>query len=278
MALAADLNTEVREGPVRGYPVKAGMKIFSGALVAAVAGMASPGAAGTNLVALGRAEEQVDNTAGADGAATVRVRRGVFVYACPASGPDAIDATCVGRIAYIVDDQTIGLTSNGGTRSPAGIIEAVDADGVWVVVGLGPWPVQAGALVATNNLGDVTSPAVARANLGANKVVVAGFVGSLSVASTLCLVAPVAGTIEKLWSVIQGALATGNAVLTASINGTPITGGVVTNVQAGSAAGDIASATPTALHIVAAGDKIAIVVSGTNSASVSATIQIEIDT
>ena len=32
----------------------------------------------------------------------------------------------------MVDDQTVAKTNGGNTRSPAGIIDSVDADGVWI--------------------------------------------------------------------------------------------------------------------------------------------------
>ena len=40
--------------------------------------------------------------------------------------------TDIGAKCWIVDDQTVAKTNGTGTRSPAGIIEDVDANGVWV--------------------------------------------------------------------------------------------------------------------------------------------------
>ena len=61
-------------------PVKGNTTIYQGALVALDAsGYAVPGSKSATLTAAGRAEETVANT-GADGAATIRVARGVFVF------------------------------------------------------------------------------------------------------------------------------------------------------------------------------------------------------
>jgi hypothetical protein len=73
----------------------------------------------------------VDNSAGADGAAVVLVRRGkVFKFANAAADP--VTQASFGRLAYIVDDQTVAATNGTNTRSAAGIVLGVDADGVWI--------------------------------------------------------------------------------------------------------------------------------------------------
>jgi hypothetical protein len=38
----------------------------------------------------------------------------------------------VGKQCYLVDDQTVAKTDGTNTRSPAGFVRDVDADGVWV--------------------------------------------------------------------------------------------------------------------------------------------------
>jgi peptidoglycan hydrolase-like protein with peptidoglycan-binding domain len=134
-ALAAERNTPQLADGSYGWPVKGSVKIYKGALVVANAGYAAPGTAATGLVALGRAEETVDNTAGSDGALKIAVRPGVFRFGNSAS-TDAIAQADVGADCYIVDDQTVAKTSATGTRSRAGKIQAVDAIGVWVAIGL----------------------------------------------------------------------------------------------------------------------------------------------
>ena len=131
-ALTKDRNTPARSGDVSQPGVKGATEIFAGSLVAMDAnGYAVPGATATTLKGLGRAEEHVDNSAGADGDLTVRVGRGIYRFANSAS-TDAITFSEVGDDCYIVDDQTVAKTDGTGTRSVAGKIHDVDADGVWV--------------------------------------------------------------------------------------------------------------------------------------------------
>jgi hypothetical protein len=73
--------------------------------------------------------------------------------------------------------------------------------------------------------------------------------------------------ITSIDTVTNKALATGNATLTASINSTAVTTGVVTIAEAASAAGDIDTAAPTAARTMVAGDVLKIVVTGTNDAA-----------
>jgi hypothetical protein len=89
----------------------------------------------TTLIADGRAHQQVDNTAGADGAVNCGVHPGIFRFDS-AGGGDTITAAKIGLNCYVVDDHTVGLTSGGNTRSIAGKICDVDAQGVWVAIGL----------------------------------------------------------------------------------------------------------------------------------------------
>ena len=132
MALAADRNTLTREDKLFADPVKAATKIFAGSLVCLDAsGWAVPGAAATTLIARGRAEAQADNTAGANGAINVTVRRGTFRWKNSASG-DLITRAEIGDDCYVVDDETVAKTNGSSTRSVAGKIVDVDAQGVWV--------------------------------------------------------------------------------------------------------------------------------------------------
>ncbi len=135
-ALAAARNTQERQGDVLGFPVGAAKKIYQGSLVVLDGGYAEPGNVDTDLIAVGRAEETVDNSAGSAGDLNVLVRRGTFKFANSASG-DLIAQTDVGADCYIVDDATVAKTNGSSTRSRAGKIVAVDSDGVWVQVGLG---------------------------------------------------------------------------------------------------------------------------------------------
>jgi len=130
-ALTADRNTRRRnDRELEAHPVKGGVKIYAGALVVLdAAGWAMPGATGVGLFTVGRADEQV--AAVTNGDAMVRTRRGVLHFA-NSGGADAITRAEIGDPAYVVDDQTLAKTNGSGTRSAAGIIRDVDAQGVWV--------------------------------------------------------------------------------------------------------------------------------------------------
>lgn len=76
------------------------------------------------------------------------------------------------------------------------------------------------------------------------------------------LVCPHAGNISKIRSVIDGVVGTADITITAAIGATPVTNGVVTITQSGSAAGDVDTATPTAARAVTAGQAINLTVTG----------------
>lgn len=136
MALTAARNTPERAGNVDAYPVAASTTCYQGGIAVLNAGYSEPGSTATGLVAIGRFEETVDNSAGADGAVSARVKPGRFRFNNSASA-DLIAQADVGQDCYIVDDETVAKTDGTGTRSRAGKIAAVDANGVWVDLGLG---------------------------------------------------------------------------------------------------------------------------------------------
>lgn len=131
MALSSDRNTLRAEGGVLQQKMAA-VKVFAGALVARNAsGYLTKGATATTLIGVGRAEEQVDNSGGSAGDKLLRVRPGIFRYGNSAS-TDAITIAEIGKPCYIVDDETVAKTDGTGTRSIAGFVADVDANGVWV--------------------------------------------------------------------------------------------------------------------------------------------------
>jgi hypothetical protein len=140
MALSNERDTPEAGTIIQGYPVLAGAKIFKGSLVVLDGGYACPGKAATAVKCVGRAEETVDNAGLGNGGKVVLVKRGCFRFANSAAA-DAIAQADVGNTCYVVDDQTVAKTDGHAgetpaSRSAAGVIEAVDAAGVWVSVGL----------------------------------------------------------------------------------------------------------------------------------------------
>lgn len=76
------------------------------------------------------------------------------------------------------------------------------------------------------------------------------------------VVSPHAGTLSKIYTVIDGVVSTADITVTAAIGATGVTNGVVTIATASSAAGDVDSATPSAANVVTAGQAINFTVTG----------------
>jgi hypothetical protein len=131
-ALTQDRNTPKKDGKLVAVAVGAGVHIRAGSIVVANAtGFAVPGIAATTLTYLGNADQAVDNTAGGDGAQTVLVERG-YDFKFANLGADPVTQASIGKVAYIVDDQTVAATNGGNTRSAAGKVVGIDSDGVWI--------------------------------------------------------------------------------------------------------------------------------------------------
>ncbi len=119
-------------------PVAASTEIFQGTMVALnLSGYVVPVSADPTLRVLGRAEEYVDNSTGAAGAKTCRVKRGIFGFANSSSTLAVTDAH-IGRTCYAIDDQTVAIRNAIGANPVAGRVYDVDADGqVFVEIGAG---------------------------------------------------------------------------------------------------------------------------------------------
>ncbi|MFY4004724.1 MULTISPECIES: hypothetical protein [Achromobacter] len=131
-ALTQDRNTLRRDGNQIEPPVAAATRIYGGSIVCInTSGYAVPGSTSTTLKVAGVAEDRADNSGGAAGDIRVRLRKGPHCFANSVSA-DLITLADIGSACYIVDDQTVAKTSGGDTRSVAGKVFDVDADGVWV--------------------------------------------------------------------------------------------------------------------------------------------------
>jgi hypothetical protein len=113
-------------------PVKGTTTVYAGSLAVLNAGYMAPGSTATGLITLGRAKKKVDNSAGTDGVDVNgspiygEFEPGIFRW----GNGDSIVQADVGKIAWVVDDQTVSKASTG--KSPAGVITEVDSSGVWV--------------------------------------------------------------------------------------------------------------------------------------------------
>ena len=121
---------------VYGFPVAAGAVIFAGALVQLKSGYAIPGKTGADsteaglLQTVGVAIQSVTGGA-ADGDKFIDVELAEWPMNNSTSG-DLITRAEIGKVCYVVDDQTVAKTSNTNVRAIGGRITGVDSDGtVW---------------------------------------------------------------------------------------------------------------------------------------------------
>ena len=128
----ADRKTDMMDAELIPIPVAANAVIDAGKIVVGNAtGYAAKGSTATGLTYLGRAEEAVDNTGGADGDISILVRR-KKAFKWKNSGTDAVDQASMGKTCYIEDDETVAKTDGTSTRSVAGKVVGIETDGVWV--------------------------------------------------------------------------------------------------------------------------------------------------
>lgn len=131
MPITESIDTPTRSGEIVNLPVAAATALFAGGLAALdAAGNAVPASDTAGLKVIGRVEEDADNSAGAAGDLSVNLRRGVFRFANSAG--DALTKADVGTAAIVEDDATVGDGSTPTNDIVAGLIVAVDADGVWI--------------------------------------------------------------------------------------------------------------------------------------------------
>jgi hypothetical protein len=258
VALTADRKTAERKGLRYNFPVDGGSVIFLGAMVALnAAGYLVPASADSSLRVVGVAMEHKDATGLADGILRCEVSPGIFRFANTSAGDAITLVNGIGRPAYVVFDNQVALTDNGGARPIAGLIVDVDEDGVWV--DFGPTELAAAAGGGARVIGlDIPTNVSATAY-------VARYVHSGPPMS-----------IRSIRSVISAALATGDMTITAAINGVAVTGGVITVTQVGSAAGDIDIATPTAANVITEGQQLTLTVGGTNTGAGHTDVAVEL--
>ena len=207
MPLAADRNTEMKDGELLSLPIAA-VNVYAGALVAVnSSGYLTKGQVATGMTYLGRAEEQVDNSAGNAGDKSIKVRRGK-AFKWKNSGTSAITQADLGKVCYIEDDQTVSKTDQAGTLSAAGTIVGVESDGVWVA------EVGKARLTATASLNFSSINAAASADL---TITVAG----AAVNDSVSLGLPAAPTAGILFNAFV------SAANTVTVRATNITAGAV---------------------------------------------------
>lgn len=98
----------------------------------------------------------------------------------------------------------------------------------------------------------------------------------ISSAGQAYVVAPVAGTVAKVYTVLGGTIATADAVLTVK-DGDGNSMGTITIAYSGSAAGDQDNLSPTSNNVVAAGELIEFETSAASTNTIEVSITVEFD-
>lgn len=128
--LTQDRNTPRSEGDLRQGVLGASQAIFAGAiLMRNAAGDLIEGATATGAFGVGVAMERVASTTA--GVTPITYRPGIFRFE-NSTAADLITKADIGAVCWIVDDNQVARTNGTNTRSPAGVIDAIDAQGVWV--------------------------------------------------------------------------------------------------------------------------------------------------
>lgn len=130
-ALAADRNTKTKEGDLLNVPVAELTTIYAGSMVCLnTSGYAVPAADTVGFIYLGVANENVDNSAGTNGALDVDIVVGKeHSWAC-----SGMSQAKVGLPVYAYDDQTVVLDGSSTTNKVyvGTIARYVSATEVWV--------------------------------------------------------------------------------------------------------------------------------------------------
>lgn len=131
-AATKDRNTLIKVSmDLKTYPVAASTTIYKGTMVALnTSGYAVPAADTASFLVVGVADAKVDNSTGAAGDLTVKVRTGVALLSAT-----SITQAMVGTMMYVVDDQNFDDTT-GTNAIPAGVlVEYVSSTSGWVMFG-----------------------------------------------------------------------------------------------------------------------------------------------
>lgn len=147
---------------------KGSTTIYQGALVVWDAGYLAPATSATGKIVAGIALRTTTNS-GADGAnGKIELRRGCY----PMKSADLVQAD-VGKDVYVVDDQTVSVSSNSGTRSKAGRFVQLDGSDFYVMIGVGvgdqalaPGAAVANTAAAAANTAGGATPSAAQVDTG----------------------------------------------------------------------------------------------------------------
>jgi hypothetical protein len=189
-----------------------------------------------------------------DGSATLVLAAGEAVTLVPRS----IDET-TRLVTWDIVSQTAPNPAAGG--------ELLAANNLSDVADASTAAQNIGALEAANNLSDVASGATSRANIGANtKNVQVGRLDMINANGDILRYVHRGAslTLTSIDSALTAAIDV-DATITAAIDGVPVTNGEVSVAAAGSAAGTLDQAVPTAANVLAAGSVLTLAIGGGNT-------------
>jgi hypothetical protein len=132
-ALSANYDPLEKEGNVIAYPVGASKVIYKGSFVVVdtATGYAEAGTDAASKNFVGIAYESADNTGGAGGALTVRVKKG-GTFLMNATGGAATDMS---KDALLVDDNTCKTAATTNNIAVGKVVEVVSATKLRVRIG-----------------------------------------------------------------------------------------------------------------------------------------------
>lgn len=199
----------------------------------------------------------VGATTPAAGAFTTLSATGVTTHAVGSVGtPSIIFSGDTNTGLYWIGADSFGLAANGVVQC------TITTGGINGVIGATTAAAGSFTTLSASSTFTLGGTAVTATATEINEVVQCLDIADGSADSTYYVVCPHAGAIGRIWTVIDDVVSTADITITANIGATPVTDGVVTIATAGSAAGDVDSATPSAANVVTAGQAINFVVAG----------------
>ena len=127
-AATADRDAERSDGIIKSYKVKGSTTIYKDTMVSISGGYLVPASDTSGYYLVGVAIEKGDNSSGSNGDVEVRVvKTGEFKF--NTSGASQAD---VGKLVYVVDDQTVSTSDPGNSVKAGYIQEFIDSSTVRV--------------------------------------------------------------------------------------------------------------------------------------------------
>jgi hypothetical protein len=136
----------------------------------------------------------------------------------------------------------------------------------------------ANTLLQANGAGTATFVDVLSTLKARNRITLFTQFTDISTASSEWVASPMAGKVIAIYITLHNGITGSNDIVTAEINGVPLSGLSITITQAGSAAGSTFSGTPSGNNTIAAGQALEIISNGASGTATVATVTVLIDT